>query len=86
VTDSEAFGINASGQVVGSCRGTGRAGRRAFVYTKEPGAVDLNQQVDPAQHWQLRMALAINDAGQIAGEGLHKGQERGFLLTPKRGK
>jgi probable HAF family extracellular repeat protein len=83
-TEGAAFGINSSGEVVGAFRTATSRGLHAFVYSSALGFIDLNQQIDPRQHWELGMAMSINDAGQIAGEGRHNGQERGFLLIPKR--
>jgi len=35
--------------------------------------------------WDLYVATAINDAGQIIGTGLYNSNTRAFLLTPERG-
>lgn len=35
-----------------------------------------------AADWILYAASGINNLGQIAGNGAHNGQKRGFLLTP----
>ena len=46
--------------------------------------IDLNTAIDPALGWHLQNAVAINAAGQIAGQGYNAtGQLRGYLLTPK---
>jgi probable HAF family extracellular repeat protein len=81
VSDSVAFGINASSEVVGFFQRDGPS--RAFLYGKTTGMVDLNPQIDPDQGWQLDIAYGINDAGQIVGEGTHNGRKRLFLLTPR---
>ena len=44
-------------------------------------AVDLNTLIDDPD-WTLTRAYAINDAGQIVGEGIYQNVQRGFLLTP----
>ena len=58
----------------------------AFVY-RAGKMQDLNDLIPAGAGWTLEDARAINDRGQIVGIGLHRGQIRGFLLTPleKRG-
>jgi probable HAF family extracellular repeat protein len=74
-------GINDSGQVVGDSLLTG--GRRhAFLYTSGNGMEDLNSLIDPLSGWELEVANAINEAGQITGFGQIAGETRAFLLTP----
>ena len=44
---------------------------------------DLNSLTAPDSAWTLQDAVAINDAGQIACNGVNSGgQQRPFLLTP----
>lgn len=82
--DSAAFGINAAGQVVGRSR-TADGSYHAFRYVG--GSLeDLNAGIDPRSGWVLNAAYAINDAGQIAGEGAFRGRRRAFLLEPDRGR
>jgi probable HAF family extracellular repeat protein len=77
---SFANGINANGQVVGSSA-TSSTGSHAFLY--DGGAmVDLNSLLPPDSGWELTVGAGINDAGQIAGSGIHDGQTHAFLLTP----
>ena len=49
-----------------------------------PTMQDLNSLLAPSSGpgWELDSANAINDAGQIVGEGLVNGQDHAFLLTP----
>jgi probable HAF family extracellular repeat protein len=55
--------------------------RHAFLWRN--GRIrDLNDLIPPGSGWVLEAANAINDAGQIVGTGMYKGQKRGFLLTP----
>jgi len=72
---SYAAGINASGQVVGDTT-TG-----AFVYV---GGVmyDLNNLIPVGSGWTLDSGKAINDAGQIVGQGSYNGQPHAFRLDP----
>jgi len=55
----------------------------AFVYSGGKMR-DLNGLIPRDTDWTLEHAAAINDQGQIVGQGLHHGQERAFLLTPLR--
>jgi probable HAF family extracellular repeat protein len=80
---SQAYGINVSGQVVGTSwsLSAGSAGPyftyHAFVYSN--GAMeDLNNLTSLPSGWMLEDATAINASGQICGWG-NKGA---FLLTP----
>ena len=44
---------------------------------------DLNTEIPYSSGWELGWAFAINDAGQIVGQGIHNGQYDAFLLTPQ---
>jgi probable HAF family extracellular repeat protein len=45
--------------------------------------IDLNTRlVSGSSNWSLRAAYAINNTGQIVGEGNFEGRQRAFLLTP----
>jgi uncharacterized membrane protein len=91
---SEAVGINDFGKVVGSSGsfnpynegllGPGQAGLATAFLWDSGTAVNLFQASDAAlQGWSnLTVAYAINDVGQIVGEGLINGHLHGFLLTP----
>jgi len=59
-----AFGINATGKVVGT---RGQSAKRAHRYTDEEGLQDLNLLINPSLGWVLLGAHDINDAGQIVG-------------------
>ncbi|MBA3483038.1 MAG: HAF repeat-containing protein [Pirellulales bacterium] len=80
-TNSYGNGINANGHVVGDSQLT-TGGRHAFLYTSGSGMVDLNTLIDPLSGWELSVANAINDAGQITGWGQVGGEDHAFLLTP----
>lgn len=56
--------------------------QRAFIY-RAGHMADLNALIPARSGWVLKEAEGINDRGQIVGQGLHHGQERGFLLTPR---
>jgi len=74
--NSEAFGINNDGAVVG------QSGSRAFLW--QGGRMrDLNTLIPAGAGWVLTGASAINNKGQIAGNGTLHGQRHAFLLTPR---
>jgi probable HAF family extracellular repeat protein len=43
---------------------------------------NLNNLIPSNSGWVLLQAFAINNAGQIVGDGTYQGQTRAFLLTP----
>lgn len=53
------------------------------VLYKGGKAQDLNMLIPEDADWTLTEANSINDRGQIVGYGLHRGQRRAFLLTPR---
>jgi probable HAF family extracellular repeat protein len=81
---SEALAINGAGTIVGdfTVAREGLAFPRAFVFSGGQ-MKELNQLVAPDSGWDLRVAAAVNEAGQIAGLGTLQGQEHAFLLNPK---
>ena len=78
---SSARDVNNHGQIVGYAQNAGGE-PRAFLSENGGPLVDLNDRLEPGSGWVLLSANAINDAGQIAGEGLLNGDPRAFLLTP----
>jgi probable HAF family extracellular repeat protein len=81
-SESRAYGINASGQVVGSSVVSNNIVTHAFLYSGGD-LVDLNTLIDPGLGWTLHTANGINDNGQIVGQGFIGGVSfRAFLLTP----
>jgi probable HAF family extracellular repeat protein len=81
-TESSARDINNHGQVVGYAKNASGE-YRAFLWEGEgSGMVDLNTLLPAESGWVLLSANAINDAGQIAGEGIYQTERRAFLLTP----
>ncbi|HTD44597.1 MAG TPA: hypothetical protein VK687_10465 [Bryobacteraceae bacterium] len=77
---SAALGINNSGQAVGYAP-AGTAPQHAFLYTNGV-RVDLNTLIPANSGWTLLSANAINDLGQIAGNGQINGQVHAFRLDP----
>jgi probable HAF family extracellular repeat protein len=78
---SSARDINNQRQIVGYAL-DGSLGPRAFLSEGGGAMVDLNTLLPPDSGWVLLSANAINDAGQIVGEGTLNGEPRAFLLTP----
>ncbi|HVU88968.1 MAG TPA: PEP-CTERM sorting domain-containing protein [Pirellulales bacterium] len=77
-TDTEAFGINNSGVVVGMAEFGFQNSPRAFIYSG--GTMqDLTTLVNQPG-WVLQQANAINDAGDIVGIGTLNGQTHAFVL------
>ena len=77
-----AFAINGGGQIAGFSGVDFSDPTTAHALLWEGGKViNLQTQLPSASGWVLLAALSINDAGQIAGFGLHKGKIRPFLLT-----
>lgn len=77
---SAALDINNAGVAIGWAEVTDGT-RHALLY--DGGlSYDLNALIPSDSGWVVREATAINDGWQIAGSGLHNGQERAFLLSP----
>ena len=77
---SEAFDINAQGQIVGFSCSESFACRPTLWQGGSP--IDLNTLVPSTAGWQLYEAQAINARGQIVGGGFHDGAFHAFLMTP----
>lgn len=81
--DSVAQAINSSGVIVGyfaDSQVVQTASQHAFVY--EGGQMfDLNDLLPANSGWVLLSATGINDSGQVCGNGIYNGQQRGFVLT-----
>ncbi|MGM9488835.1 hypothetical protein [Ideonella sp. YS5] len=81
-TDSEAFGINDRGQIVGQSSVVDHQMSRAFIHD-EGRMWSLTERVSKGgEGWTLQTARAINSRGQITGMGTQNGVRRPFLLTP----
>lgn len=72
---SHALNINNSGVIVGDMEG------RATLWNINGVAIDLNSLI-PGTGWILNDAIAINDQGQIIGNGTINGETHSFLYTP----
>lgn len=85
LTTDEAFtvalSINNRSQIVGVA-GVGNEGGDAALWHRGQRVL-LADTLPPGSDWVLLEADCINDRGQIAGFGIHQGQTRAFLLTPR---
>jgi probable HAF family extracellular repeat protein len=83
---SNAQDINDKGTIVGWSNNTINSNsfsRRAVVW-KNGTISDLNNLIPPNSGWELYTAQAINNRGQIVGNGRHNGAIHSFLLTPAK--
>jgi len=83
---SEPSAINNSGQIVGWFFPTSTSAQVPFIYDGHQ-IQDLSKAFPTNSDWSFGSYLgqmAINDAGQIVGTGVHNGFRRAYLLTPVR--
>ena len=80
--DSVACGVNAQGEIVGYAEPQPESEIKHAVVWRNGAALDLNTLLPPHSGWILREARAVNDRGQIVGNGMQNGQAHAFLLTP----
>jgi len=76
---STAEDINNSGEVVGIVRISGLD--EGYVYAAESGAYLLQNLVPPGSGWSEFSPRAINDAGQVVGDGTINGSRHACLMT-----
>ena len=80
---SDALAVNNKGEVVGFVKTADHVWPDTAVLFADSEVIDLNDMIDPASGWHLVEATAINDMGQIVGQGKNRaGQLHAFLLTP----
>ena len=79
---STPYALNNRGQVVGESLDA-LSLSRAFLWENQR-MTDLNSLLPPDSGWDLYSARFINDAGQIAGYGIHQGNFEWFLLSLTR--
>ncbi len=82
---SSASAINDNGQIVGRSRIDDACGGTSHACLWQDGVItDLNDVIPGESGWlNLKKAVAINNAGQIVGEGLTADSyDHAFLLTP----
>ena len=80
---SGASGINSYDWVVGWAEQTDGGGPRAFLHDGTH-MIDLNSMLWNGAGWLLYEAMAVNDAGQIVGQGSLNGALHAFFLQPMR--
>jgi len=76
------FGINSSGEVVGTSQTTGDAAWHGFLYTSGT-MLDINGLLADADGWTIERATAINDRGQIVAVGSKVGVGTHALLLTR---
>jgi probable HAF family extracellular repeat protein len=81
---SFAAGINDSGEIVGAS--IDGSGNPRAVYWQNNAIADLNMLVEANPPLYMLFGAAINNAGEIVGWGVHKGngEIHAFKLTPNR--
>jgi probable HAF family extracellular repeat protein len=82
-SDSEAYAINARGDIAGKSyqKRCGPCVPRAVRWSNGV-ATDLNTLIAPDSGWTLLEALEITDDGAVIGRGRVNGETRYFLLEP----
>ena len=80
MTDSAAYALNNQGQIVGTSQAS--MDKHATLW-QNGRPTDLNALLPPHSGWTLTEARAVNEHGQIAGQGLFRGHPTAFLLTPQ---
>ena len=83
-TNSVAYSINNSNQVVGSAQASvSNSTSAAFIFNVGDDAlVNLNDMIPCDSGWFLATARDINESGHIVGTGTFEGEVRSFLLVP----
>lgn len=87
-SDAYRFGLITNVMMNASGLGTANQISAGYVLThhaflwRNGALLDLNELVSTNSGWELNEATAINNAGQIVGNGIFNGEQRAFLLTP----
>jgi probable HAF family extracellular repeat protein len=79
-TNSVANDINASGVIVGNAELSSGV-THAFYYSDET-MIDLNSLVPAGSGWELLSANAVNNRGEVVGQGRFQGELRAYKLSP----
>ena len=83
IQNSEAASISNSLRVVGTAYDDPFFLTSAWLARTPTAPARLLLELVPAEAaWTFAYATSVNDRGQIAGTGLHRGRTRGYLLTP----
>lgn len=79
--NSSSYDVNNLGESVGYAEDD-NGDAVAFIEDATDGMQNLNDALPRSTTWDLVLASAINDAGEIVGWGYHGNAARAFLLTP----
>ncbi len=79
--DSEAYGINEAGQVVGVSCDADQVDCRAVIWDRSSNATDLND-FKGGYSGVLAIAKDINNNGEIAGRAIDAGVLKAYLAEP----
>ena len=67
--------------IVGSSCRTSDAGPCRATLWRNGRAIGLNTLIPASAGWDLTDLQAVNERGQLLGNGGHNGQPHGFLMT-----
>src|SRR5262249_29847712 len=76
--------MNDRGRIVGH-ENLASGDQSAMLYDPDNGWTNLNDLVPADSGWNLRSADALNNAGQVAGIGVHDGRKAAFRLDLESG-
>jgi probable HAF family extracellular repeat protein len=84
-TNSQAYGLNNLGVVVGSAPAVDGS-TNAFLWTLNGGMANLNDLTGDT-NWQLTQARSVDDLGDVVGNGFYavNAAQEGFVFTPAYG-
>jgi probable HAF family extracellular repeat protein len=84
-TNSQAYDLNNSGEVVGSALAMDGS-TNAFLWTLDEGMANLNDLTGDT-NWQLIQARGVDDTGDVVGNGFYavNGAQEGFVFAPAYG-
>ena len=78
---SYGIGINAADQIVG-VSGDAQGDNFPFLYTPGQSMIDVNSLLPAGSGWTIYDVQAINDKGEITGDGVGPNGSHAFLLSP----
>lgn len=78
---SMALDINNHGLIVGSNYLDRNSNDTTAVLWEKGVLTDINTLISPDSNWYLSSAIAVNNLGQIVGEGFYNGEKRIYMLS-----